>query len=153
VEDYGRSEWGEDSYCLGTQYWAHHPHMAGYKADFAVLLDMVGARGAQFPMEGISTKYAGDIQQKVWQAAGNAGYSSYFPYVAAADITDDHVPVNRITGIKTVDIINLTPDVERPFAPHWHTHADAMDIIDKNTLKAVGQTLLQVVYEQTAPNA
>jgi glutaminyl-peptide cyclotransferase len=148
VEDYGRSEWGEDSYCLGTQYWAHHPHVPGYHADFGVLLDMVGARGAQFPMEGFSTQYAGDVQQKVWQAAANAGYSSYFPYVASATITDDHVPVNKITGIKTVDIINLTPDMDRPFAAHWHTHADVMNIIDKNTLKAVGQTLLQTIYEE-----
>lgn len=150
VEDYGRSEWGEDSYCLGTQYWAHHPHVPGYKADFGVLLDMVGARGAQFPMEGSSTAFAGDVQQKVWQAAGHAGYASYFPYVAGANITDDHVPVNKIAGIKTIDIINLTQDLERPFAPHWHTHADAMDIIDKNTLKAVGQTLLQTIYEEEA---
>ena len=150
VEDYGRSQWGEDSYCLGTQYWTRHPHVPGYRADFGILLDMVGARGAQFPMEGISTQYAGDIQQKVWQAAGNAGYSSYFPFVAAVDITDDHVAVNKIAGIKTIDIINLTTDQEKPFAAHWHTHADAMDIIDKGTLKAVGQTLLQVIYEQAA---
>jgi glutaminyl-peptide cyclotransferase len=147
VEDYGKTQWGDISYCLGTQYWARHPHVAGYKADFGILLDMVGARGAQFPMEGISTQYAGDIQQKVWQAAANAGYSSFFPYAASADITDDHVPVNKLTGIKTIDIINLTPDPEKPFAPHWHTHADAMNIIDKSTLKAVGQTLLQVIYE------
>ncbi len=146
VEDYGRSEWGEDSYCLGTQYWAKHPHVAGYKASLGILLDMVGAKGAQFPMEGISTRYAADVQQKVWQAAGSAGYSSYFPYVAGSDITDDHVPVNKLTGIKTIDIINLTPDLQNPFAPHWHTHADVMDIIDKNTLKAVGQTLLQFIY-------
>ncbi|MCW3122482.1 MAG: hypothetical protein JWQ38_1974, partial [Flavipsychrobacter sp.] len=116
VEDYGRTEWGENSYCLGTQYWAHHPHVAGYKADFGILLDMVGGRGAQFPMEGISTVYAGDIQQKVWQAAANAGYSSFFPYVAGAEITDDHVPVNKITGIKTIDIISLTQDPQNPFA-------------------------------------
>ena len=31
---------------------------------------------------------------------------------------------------------------------HWHTHADNMDVIDKATLKAVGQTLLQVIYEE-----
>jgi hypothetical protein len=150
VEDYGRSEWGEDSYCLGTQYWAHHPHVPGYKANFGILLDMVGARGAQFPMEGMSTQFAGDIQQKVWQAAADAGYSSYFPYVASAQITDDHVPVNRITGIKTIDIINLTPDPEKPFAAHWHTHADVMAIIDKGTLKAVGQTLLETIFETAA---
>lgn len=148
VEDYGKSEWGENSYCLGTQYWAYHPHIKGYRADFGVLLDMVGAHGAQFPLEGISTQLAGDVQQKVWQAANDAGYSSYFPYVASVQITDDHVPVNRIAGIKTIDIINLTQNGDSPFAPHWHTHADAMNIIDKGTLKAVGQTLLQAIYEQ-----
>lgn len=153
VEDYGRSEWGEESYCLGTQYWARHPHVAGYKAMFGILLDMVGAKGAQFPLEGISARYAGDVQQMIWKSAANAGYSSYFPYVPADDITDDHVPVNAITGIKTVDIINLTSDPEHPFAAHWHTHADDMNIIDKNTLKAVGQTLLQVIYEQAAHGA
>ncbi len=152
VEDYGRSEWGENSYCLGTQYWARHPHVVGYKADFGILLDMVGAHGALFPMEGYSTQFAGDIQQKVWKAAAGAGYSSYFPYVAGVEITDDHVPVNKITGIKTIDIISLTLDPQKPFAPHWHTHADVMDIIDKNTLKAVGQTLLQTIYETAQPN-
>lgn len=152
MEDYGRTEWGEDSYCLGTQYWARHPHVPGYKADFGILLDMVGGRGAQFPMEGISTAYAGDIQQKVWTAAATAGYSSFFPFVASAQITDDHVPVNKITGIKTIDIISLTNDPQNPFAAHWHTHADVMAIIDKNTLKAVGQTLLQTIYETAQPN-
>jgi glutaminyl-peptide cyclotransferase len=150
VEDYGRSAWGEDSYCLGTQYWAHHPHVAGYRADYGILLDMVGAHGAQFPMEGSSMKFAGDIQQKVWKAAATAGYTSYFPYAPGADITDDHVPVNQIAGIRTIDIIDLTPDPNEPFPAHWHTHADAMPIIDKATLKAVGQTLLQVIYEEQA---
>ncbi len=151
VEDYGRNEWGESSYCLGTQYWAKHPHVAGYRAEFGILLDMVGARGAQFPLEGISTQVAGGVQQMVWQAAAHAGYSSYFPYAAASAITDDHVPVNEILGIKTIDLINLnTNPGGSPFAPHWHTHADNMDIIDKNTLKAVGQTLLQVIYESAA---
>ena len=147
VEDYGRSEWGENSYCLGTQYWAAHPHVAGYKAAFGILLDMAGAKNAQFPMEGVSAHFASDIQEKVWTAAGRAGYSSYFLYTPGANITDDHVPVNTITGTKTIDIINLTSDPEKPFAAHWHTHADNMQIIDPNTLKAVGQTLLQVIYE------
>jgi glutaminyl-peptide cyclotransferase len=147
VEDYGRSEWGEDSYCLGTQYWATHPHVPGYKAEFGILLDMVGARNAQFPLEGLSSQFAGSVQQNIWQAASAAGYSSYFPFINAAEITDDHVPVNKLTNIPTVDIINLNPNSDKPFAPHWHTHQDDIQIIDRNTLKAVGQTLLQVIYE------
>ena len=152
VEDYGRSEWGENSYCLGTQYWVNHPHVAGYKAEFGILLDMVGAHGAQFPLEGQSAHYAPGVQQMVWQCAAQAGYTSYFPYAEGASITDDHLPVNQVLGIKTIDIINLTTNPESPFAPHWHTHADNMDIIDRNTLKAVGQTLLQVVYNTAGGN-
>lgn len=147
VEDYGKSEWGDDSYALGTQYRSHHPHVSGYKADFGILLDMVGARNARFPLEGSSGQYASDVQQRVWNAAGAAGYSSYFPYENGASITDDHVFVNEIAHIPTVDIINLNSQTESAFAPHWHTHNDNMSIIDKATLKAVGATLLQVIYE------
>jgi len=153
VEDYGKSAWGEESYCLGTQYWAKHPHVPGYKADFGILLDMVGAHGAQFPMEGLSTRFASDVQQMVWQAAANAGYGSFFTYTEGAPITDDHIAVNQIAGIKTIDIINLTHDPNDPFAPHWHTHQDELNIIDRATLKAVGQTLLQVIYEEAAAKA
>ncbi|MES2704473.1 MAG: M28 family peptidase [Bacteroidota bacterium] len=150
VEDYGKSEWGEDSYCLGTQYWAQHPHIPGYKASYGILLDMVGARNARFPLEGLSAHFAPDVQQRVWQAASAAGYSSFFPYVQGPQITDDHLPINKMAGIKTIDVIHLSADPENPFPPHWHTHADAMDIIDKATLKAVGQTMLQVIYEEAA---
>jgi hypothetical protein len=146
VEDYGKDQWGENSYCLGTQYWANHPHVANYTATFGILLDMVGARNAQFPMEGFSLQYAPEIVRKVWAAANTAGYASYFPIINGATITDDHVFVNRIIKIPTVDIINLRVNSPNVFAPHWHTHQDNMDIIDKNTLKAVGETLLHLVY-------
>lgn len=150
VEDYGKTEWGEDSYCLGTQYWARNPHVAGYTADFGILLDMVGAKGATFPMEGISAQYAGEIQRNVYQAAHRAGYSSYFPFVQGGGITDDHKYVNELIRIPTIDIININANSNQVFKPHWHTHDDNMNIIDRATLKAVGQTLLQVVYEASA---
>lgn len=147
VEDYGKTEWGDDSYALGTQYWAKNPHIPGYTASFGILLDMVGARNARFPLEGLSAQYAPTVQQRVWKAAGTAGYSSYFPYENGPSITDDHVFVNELIRIPTIDIINLNSHSEKSFAPHWHTHQDDMSIIDKNTLKAVGETLLQVIYE------
>jgi glutaminyl-peptide cyclotransferase len=147
VEDYGKTEWGEDSYCLGTQYWARNPHVPGYRATFGILLDMVGARGATFPMELTSQQYAPEVQQAVYQAAGRAGYSSFFPFTQGGGITDDHKFVNELAHIPTIDIINTSGVSPTGFKPHWHTHKDNMDIIDKATLKAVGQTLLQVIYE------
>ena len=153
VEDYGKTEWGDKSYALGTQYWAYNPHVPGYKAEFGILLDMVGARDARFPLEGYSTRYAGRVQQNVWQAAVRAGFSSYFPFVRGAEITDDHVFVNEIIRIPTIDIINLNGTPQSAFAKHWHTHEDDMSVIDKATLEAVGETLLQVIYEMVAPES
>lgn len=148
VEDYGRDEWGDDSYCLGTQYWAKRPHVPGYTAAYGILLDMVGARGAVFPLEDLSAEVAGDVQQKVWSAAARAGYGAFFPFVAGERILDDHEYVNRLTGIPTIDIIHLPPGAPGVFAPHWHTHADNLSIIDRTTLNAVGHTLLQVLREE-----
>lgn len=151
VEDYGKTEWGDQSYALGTQYWANTPHLRGYKARFGILLDMVGAANARFPLEGVSKSYAPDVQQKVWNAAGRGGYSSYFTYDLGGSIDDDHVPINKVLGIPTIDIIHLpTFSSNGMFPSHWHTHADNMDVIDRQTLKAVGQTLLRVLYEEAA---
>jgi hypothetical protein len=153
VEDYGKTEWGENSYCLGTQYWAQHPHVPGYKANYGILLDMVGGRGSTFPMEQTSSQYpgAGRVQQNVWQAASRAGYSSFFPYQASqGGVTDDHKFVNEMAHIPTIDIIALSNATRTGFPAHWHTHADNMSIIDKSTLQAVGQTLLQVLAEESS---
>jgi len=153
VEDYGKTEWGEDTYCLGTQCWARNPHVGGYKAEFGILLDMVGGRNARFPMEATSAQYAGNVQQNIWQSANKAGYSSFFPFTQGGGVTDDHVYVNTLAHIPTVDIISLTENTTSGFPAHWHTHKDNMEVIDKSTLKAVGQTLLQVIYDAAQPPA
>lgn len=146
VEDYGRSEWQDSSYALGTQYWCRHPHVQGYQAQAGILLDMVGAKNARFPQEGFSRKYAGTLVKKVWAAAEDAGYATYFVPEKEGYITDDHVPVNELLGIPVIDIIHLPQNSPTGFPAHWHTHRDNIAVIDKNTLKAVGQTLLQYLY-------
>lgn len=150
AEDWGKKDGGEeseDSYALGTQYWTRTPHIPGYTANYGVLLDMVGAKGAQFRLEGFSKQYAQFVIDNIWQTANRLGYSDYFLYQESGFVTDDHVYVNRM-GIPSVDIIHSNPSTRSGFAPHWHTHRDNMDIIDRNTLKAVGQTLLNVVYSE-----
>ena len=87
--------------------------------------------------------------EKVWRAAHAAGYGSTFPMQDGGYVTDDHVPVNDIANIPCVDIINHYPDCQQSsFGPTWHTVNDDMQHIDKNTLQAVGQTLLQVIYNE-----
>ena len=64
-------------------------------------------------------------------------------------ITDDHVPVNQLRKIPTVDIIPFYPDcAQSNFGPTWHTVNDTMENIDPATLKAVGQTVVQVLWSE-----
>jgi Zn-dependent M28 family amino/carboxypeptidase len=146
LEDYGTSG-DDDSWCLGSQYWSQHLHTPNYSANFGVLMDMVGGPGALFPKEYISMQYASDVVNKVWDAAARLGYSNYFiPQEKQFVGSDDHVPVNK-AGIKCIDIIEYN-QATGGFADYHHTHKDNMQLIDRSTLKAVGQTLLEVIYNE-----
>ncbi len=138
----------QDSWCLGSQHWSKNPHKVNYYARYGILLDMVGAKNATFRKEEISSYYAPNILEKVWRKANQLGYGNHFVFENAKQIVDDHLYVNQITGIPTIDIIEYDPATESNFNKHWHTHKDDMDNIDKNTLNAVGQTLLEVIYNE-----
>lgn len=94
-------------------------------------------------------QYAPEIVKKVWVAARSAGYGSYFPQSDGGMITDDHIPLNQVAKIPCIDIIPYYPDcAQSSFGPTWHTLADNLEHIDKSTLKAVGQTMVQVIYTE-----
>jgi len=152
-EDYGapesfKSSNSEDSWCLGTQYWAKNPHVPGYTARFGILLDMVGGKNATFFREQSSDYYAGSVVSNVWSQAKNLGFNQYFIDQKGGAITDDHIYVNQIIGIPSIDIIQFDPNSKSGFAGYWHTTHDTMDNVDKNTLKAIGTTLMHVVYNE-----
>lgn len=153
AEDWGTPQWSDhqddgSSWALGAQYWAANLPQ-GYAPRYAILLDMVGGQGAQFYREGMSMQYAPEIVKKVWRAARQAGYGSFFPKQDGGMITDDHIPVNQTANIPCIDIIPYYPQCEQSsFGPTWHTLSDDMAHIDKNTLKAVGQTMVQVIYTE-----
>lgn len=154
VEDYGVPQFmpgieSEDSWCLGSQYWGRTPHTPDYNARFGILLDMVGGRDATFFPEGFSKHYAPAIVDKVWEKAHQAGYGKFFPQQAGGYVTDDHLPINRIARIPCIDIIPMMENSElSSFGDTWHTVNDNMEHIDRNTLKAVGQTVLEVIYSE-----
>ena len=145
VEDWGENE-NEDSWALGTQYWANNPHVAGYRANCGILLDMVGTRGARFTQEYFSKQYAQGVIDMVWKTASQSGFGSYFINQDGGAITDDHVMVNRLAGIPTIDIIDMRLDSDTGFFDGWHTTHDPLDQIDPATLRAVGQTLVNLIY-------
>ena len=156
AEDWGTPQWAtgyesDNTWALGSTYWAAHPHQTNYSAEFGILLDMVGGQGASFYKEGFSLHYASSVVERVWTAAAKSGYGSYFPHAEGGTINDDHVPLNEIAKLPTIDVIPYYPDCQQSsFGPTWHTIHDTMEHIDRNTLKAVGQTLLTLIASFTA---
>lgn len=155
MEDYGTPQFAEtmtddsDTWCLGSQYWSRSPHVQGYNARFGILLDMVGAKGSTFLKEGTSMQYAEPVVKKVWRAAKKLGLENYFVDEHGGYVNDDHLPVNEIARIPCIDIINCDLNGKlSSFGDFWHTLDDNMDVIDRNTLQAVGQTVLQVIYNE-----
>jgi len=147
LEDYGDNGGMPDTWCLGSQYWSKNPHKVGYEARYGILLDMVGAKDAKFPKEEISMFYANDVVTKIWKAAKLTGASTYFIDDEIGEMTDDHAFINKIAQIPCVDILHYDHR-KNSFFEHHHKNSDDLSTIDKNTLKAVGQTLLEVIYNE-----
>ncbi len=143
---FSENQYDAESWCLGSQYWSKNPHKPGYRAKYGILLDMVGASDAIFPKEHYSMQFAPTVVNKVWDIAEQLGYGHVFTNQRSHPITDDHYFVNTIAKIPCIDIIHYQPIPGNGFGEFWHTHNDTMDIIDKNTLRIVGDVMTHLIY-------
>lgn len=155
VEDYGQPDDSplprmEDSYCLGSQYWAKNPHVRNYTAQYGILLDMVGGQQLRFTREGTSMQYAPYVVDKVWKVATATGFGEYFLFDKTKPIIDDHYYVNRLAQIPCIDLIHYDYSSESKFWKHWHTQEDRLEQIDPGSLRVSGQVLLELIYRESA---
>lgn len=156
TEDLGAPEWEEledeqtDSWCLGSKVWAEKAQAEGYRARYGILLDMVGGRGSTFSREMLSRRYADPVVDLVWRLGRQIGYGHYFPIRDGGYLVDDHLNVNQTAHVPCIDIVPYFTDGPSSFGPTWHTLNDTPENIDTNVLKAVGQTLAQLIYNEAA---
>ena len=148
-EDYGMPS-DLDNYFLGSRYWGNNQPVPGYSPRFGILLDMVGGVNAVFPKEGYSMQFAPNLVNEIWSIAAEYGYDQLFLDERGGMISDDHMIVERLTGIPMINIIHhrvgVTGNID--FPPYWHTQNDNMEIIDKEVLQAVGDVLLELIYNR-----
>lgn len=148
LEDYGSANDEtphEATWCLGSQHWAKNQSATGAKPLYAINLDMVGGANAQFTQDEVSRKYAPSVISKVWSIASEIGYGNYFINVTSGTLIDDHYWINQ-AGVPAIDIIHYSDAAG--FYSNWHTQLDNLNNIDRNTLKAVGQTVLETIYRE-----
>ena len=156
LEDQGTPEWAKEEdeveesptgyWCLGSKYWAEQMVMQGYQARYGVVLDMVGGRDASFAIEGYSKQVAVTLVNMVWHLADQLGFGNFFPIKDGGYLMDDHIPMNSIAHIPTIDIVPNVPSGRSSFGEAWHTVSDTPEHINPEAMRAVGQTLLQLLY-------
>lgn len=154
AEDMGTPQWSdkaddpdsEKTWCLGSKVWADKAVEEGYKARYGILLDMVGGRGATFAKEQFSVQYARPIVDMLWALAAQIGYGSYFNNSEGGALIDDHINVNQIAAIPCIDVVPYYTEGPSSFGPTWHTVSDTPENIDPNVMEAIGQSILQMLY-------
>ena len=142
------------SWCLGSQYWVRQPHKAGYRPKYGVLLDMVGSKEARFNKEKFSMERGESVVNKIWTKASQLGYGLYFDPREVQGVVDDHFAIMEKSSLTCIDIIDTRPRTaamglpDYAFGPFHHTHQDNLSAVHPDPLKAVGQTLLEVLYNE-----
>ena len=148
VEDQGIPEWAgyyeDNTWCKGSQHWAKTPHRLFYHADYGILYDMVGTDQPRFTKEEISMNFAPGVMAKLWDCAAFLGYGNIFVDELSNAILDDHLYVNQLLHVPTVDIVQNSRNCT--FYEHWHTVNDNLDAVDRNTLKIVATVSMKVIY-------
>lgn len=142
---------GRDDYFLGSTFFAKKylaaPPAVPYRA--GILLDMVGDRELSIYYETNSMKYAREVCKSVWQTAARLGVRAFVPRIRH-NIDDDHIPLNQIAKIPTVDLIDFDyPRPGRLGAPnYWHTEQDIPENCSGQSLAAVVWVVHQWLLEQ-----
>lgn len=121
-----------DEYFYGSKYFAQayanrpppHRYLRG------VLLDMVGDADLRIDQEPNSLRYARPVVQEVWNTAARLGVHEFSGRVGRA-VNDDHMPLNTIARIPTIDLIDFD-------YPAWHTELDIPQSCSALSLAKVG---------------
>jgi len=139
-EDYGDFQRDEGVF-LGSRHFARN--CKEFRAEYGILLDMVGDRDLDIYREGYSDQYATSINRKVFAMARELGFGRHIIDEPRYTVQDDHIPLNTIARIPTIDLIDFN------YGP-WHTLDDTPDKCSPRSLQMVGSTIAEVVRREPA---
>ncbi len=128
-------------FCQGSRYFAQNHE--GWRPAEAINIDMIGDANLDIYREGYSELSHPELLDRIFAAAARLGHRQFVNEPGTL-ITDDHKPLIDV-GIPAVDLIDL--DYPGPRSNrYWHTLMDTPEHCSPESLRAVGETLLAVIY-------
>lgn len=103
------------------------------RAEFGVVLDMVGDRDLRIQPDRASLAQHPALIERIWSIGQAHGFTAFDAAPLSVPLLDDHVPLHE-AGVPSILLIDYD-------YPAWHTHADTRDKLDARSLGAVGETL------------
>lgn len=142
-----------DPMFLGSTYFANQyvQRRADFRYAYAILIDMVGDKNLQIFFERNSLQYAPRLTRSIWGVAQRLKVRE-FVAKERHTISDDHLPLNRIAGIPTCDVIDFDFPSLRSKNAFWHTEKDVPENCSAESLGKVGRVLLQWTVEMQQLN-
>ncbi len=136
LEDMG--DYGDNAtWCLGSSYFAKN--YTKQKPEKAIVIDMIGDADLAINMEYYSYHNSPNLVKEVWEIADQLGYNEFKPKIVSM-IYDDHYPLIT-AGFNAIDIIDFE-------YPSWHTLKDTPDKCSPHSLRVVGQTMVNLIFQK-----
>ncbi len=125
-------------YFLGSEYFSqqYRDRPPSHRYVCGVLVDMIGDKKLAIRREPNSLKYAPTVNRSLFETARKLGVTEFVPLPMKQEINDDHISLNEIARIPTVDLIDFD-------YPAWHTTKDTPSQCSGESLVKVGRVLLE----------
>ena len=136
------------TFVLWFKPWFDKETPPDHKYVYGVLVDMIGDKNLQIYQEGYSLRYAPQVTQSLWKTAKSLGVKEFIAR-RKHEVRDDHLPLNKIAGIPTCDLIDFD-------YPHWHLISDTPAQCSPQSLAQVGRVVtawLTLPEDRRGPNA
>lgn len=124
-------------YCLGSRFMVEHPPACLPNFELGINLDMVGKKNLRLTQELYSLRAAPREMESLWDIGARTAPGIFVKRQGMA-IYDDHVPFLE-KGKKFINLIDFD-------YPQWHTMDDSVEQCSSQSLKAVGETILQFLF-------
>ncbi len=134
-----------DKYFLGSEHFAkqYRDRPPEHRYVYGVLVDMIGDKQLNIYQERNSLDYAPELVASIWKTAARLGVKEFIAR-ARHEVRDDHLPLNDIAHIPTIDIIDFD-------YPYWHTLKDIPANCSGESLAKVGTVLLEWLQHVPRP--
>ena len=132
-----------ETYCQGSRFFAKNLPIP--RPNEAINLDMVGDKQLVLPIERYSLEYHPELVRHLWDRAKDMGLDAFIGRVDYA-IYDDHIPLNEIAGIPSIDIIDFK--YPNSYANFWHTLNDIPENCSEESLGQVGDLMVDYIYNR-----